>query len=189
MKVLLHICCGPCTIYPLRILREEGHEVTGLFYNPNIHPFSEYEKRKDTLQTLGEMTGLPLIIDETYPIEHFFSATAPDLKNRCLSCYRLRLEYTARTALELGFDAFTSTLLYSRYQNHQAIMETAAEAAARWDAKFLYRDFRTGWKEGIDLSRAMGLYRQKYCGCLFSEKERFKTSNKCGKDATPKPQK
>ncbi|HOJ52725.1 MAG TPA: epoxyqueuosine reductase QueH [Syntrophales bacterium] len=173
MKILLHICCGPCAIYPLKVLREEGCEVTGLFYNPNIHPYAEFEKRRLALASLGEIEHLPLIIDAAYPIEVYFAQVMSNLEERCLTCYRIRLDYTASMAHQLKFDAFTSTLLYSKYQKHEAIKEIGRSAAAKWGTEFVYRDFRGGWKEGIEKSKAMGLYRQKYCGCLFSEKERF----------------
>jgi len=173
MNVLLHICCAPCTIYPLEVLRAEGHKITGLFYNPNIHPYSEFDKRKAAVETLGGIEYLPLIINHTYPIEHYFKEAMANFEERCLSCYRIRLNYTAKIAKEYRFDAFTSTLLYSKYQQHSAIKEAGEREAAAYAIPFLYRDFRVGWREGIEKSRAMGLYRQKYCGCLFSEKERF----------------
>ncbi|MCX7983247.1 MAG: epoxyqueuosine reductase QueH [Syntrophales bacterium] len=173
MKILLHICCAPCAIYPVRILREEGHEVIGLFYNPNIHPYSEYAKRRDTLEAWCQMENLPLIIDHTYPMESFLKQVVNNLGERCTACYSIRLNHTAMLAKKMGFDVFTSTLLYSKYQKHDIIIETAEMAAQRWGPRLLYRDFRAGWKEGVVKSRTLGLYRQKYCGCLFSEKERF----------------
>ncbi len=173
MNVLLHICCGPCAIYPLRLLREEGGNVSGLFFNPNIHPYTEYEKRRSTLVTWANREDLPLIVDDTYPLELFFTRALEDISQRCLACYKLRLDYTAQIAKEHRFDAFTSTLLYSKFQRHDAIKEIAGQLASRYGIDFLYRDFRQGWKEGIEKSRAMGLYRQQYCGCIFSEQERF----------------
>jgi len=173
MNVLLHICCGPCTIYPLRVLREEQHDITGLFFNPNIHPFQEYERRRATLMCFGEREQLPIMVDDTYPLELFLSRTLANIQNRCQACYELRLDYTVQIAQTHRFDAFTTTLLYSKFQRHEVIKEVAESLAVRYGIPFLYRDFRRGWKEGVEQSRAMGLYRQQYCGCLFSERERF----------------
>ena len=173
MRVLLHICCAPCTIFPLTALRGEGHEVGGFFYNPNIHPYSEYEKRLDTLRGYAAETALDVIISEGYPIELFFRGVSFREEERCGSCYRLRLEQTAAAAGERGFDAFSTTLLYSKYQKHDLIREAAEEVSLKTGVLFLYRDFRQGWQQGVDVSREMNMYRQKYCGCIYSERERF----------------
>ena len=173
MKVLLHICCAPCAIYPLRILREEGHEVMGLYYNPNIHPYLEYQKRLDTLRDYAENTDLKLIVPDDYPLEEFLRNTAFRETTRCRYCYYLRLSYTAAIARRGRFDSFTSTLLYSKFQAHDLLKEMGEDLAGDRVPHFLYRDFRTGWKEGIEESKTLGMYRQQYCGCIFSEKERF----------------
>ena len=173
MKILLHICCGPCSIYPLRVLREGGDEVCGLFYNPNIHPYAEYRKRLDVIETYAGREGLEIIREEAYPLEDFFRQTVFREEQRCLACYRLRLSQAARIAAKGRFDAFTSTLLYSRYQKHDFIREIGEEAAGRHRVPFLYRDFREGWTEGVRVSKELGMYRQAYCGCVYSEKERF----------------
>ncbi len=173
MNLLLHICCAPCAIYPLQALKDEGHQVTGFFYNPNIHPFIEYRKRLDTLLNFAEGIDLPLIHSEDYPLEDFMRMVTFRETLRCEPCYHLRLGRTAGTAREKGFDGFTSTLFYSKYQQHQS-MKTIAEALSiETDTIFYYRDFRTGWKEGITESRNLGMYRQQYCGCLYSERERY----------------
>lgn len=173
MKVLLHICCAPCTIYPLKVLRREGHEVKGFFYNPNIHPYTEFVRRKEALATFSQLTLLPLTVDEGYDLERFLEAALPLGKDRCLACYRLRLNRAFEKAVEERAEAVTTTLLYSRYQRHEAIAAIAEELSARHRVPFLYEDFRSGWKEGQDESRRLGLYRQKYCGCIFSEYERM----------------
>ena len=173
MKILLHICCAPCTIYPLEVLRKEARQVKGLFFNPNIHPYLEYKKRFDTVREYTVREGLEVNLAEGYPMEDFLRNTVALGKDRCSYCYRVRLRHTAEQARKGLFDAFTTTLLYSRYQKHDLIRATAEDAAREFNIPFYYRDFRTGWEEGVRLSKEMGLYRQKYCGCIFSEKERF----------------
>lgn len=170
---MLHICCGPCVIYPLRILREEGDDVCGYFSNPNIHPYLEYKRRLDTLDAYAGQERLPLVREEGYPVEGFLRQVAFREEDRCRHCYQMRLEKTAQAAKAGGFDAFTTTLLYSRYQKHDLIRGTAEAVARRCDIPFLYRDFREGWAEGVRMAKALEMYRQPYCGCLYSEKERY----------------
>lgn len=173
MKVLLHICCAPCTIYPLQILRNEEVMVTGYFYNPNIHPFREYEKRKDTLKEFSRISRLDVVYNDRNDLELFLNRTRPWGSDRCRVCYVIRLESAAQEAKALGFDAFTTTLLYSRFQKHDWIQKVGQEMGDRFNIPFLYRDFRSGWNEGVLKSKELGLYRQPYCGCIFSERERF----------------
>ncbi|MDA8124523.1 MAG: epoxyqueuosine reductase QueH [Deltaproteobacteria bacterium] len=173
MKILLHICCAPCTIYPLRILREGGDEVSGLYYNPNIHPYMEYRRRWEALEPYAEREGLSVIREEGYPLETFLRQVAFREEARCQSCYELRLKNTARLAAQRGFDAFTSTLLYSRFQKHDLIRSVGEAVARAQGIAFLYRDFRDGWSEGVRISKELGMYRQPYCGCIYSEKERY----------------
>ena len=172
MKILLHICCAPCTIYPLRKLRLEGHQVTGYFDNPNIHPLPEYLKRLDTLMEYAGQEELPLILADEYEPEVFMRAVAFREHNRCGACYRLRMSRTARRAHREGFEGFTSTLFYSVYQDHGLLTDIAEGCAKDEGLRLACHDFREGWKEGVSLSRKMGMYRQRYCGCLYSEKER-----------------
>jgi epoxyqueuosine reductase len=176
LNILLHICCGPCTIYPLRILREEGHEVCGYFYNPNIHPYLEYKKRLDTLAVYAGREGFRIMREEGYPLEGFLRQIVFREGDRCRHCYRLRLVKTAQIAKGGGFGAFTTTLLYSRYQKHDLIRSIGEEVAEEYNIPFLYRDFREGWSEGVKISKALGLYRQPYCGCIYSEKARYCTT-------------
>lgn len=173
LKILLHSCCGPCTIYPLRILREKGHDISGLFYNPNIHPYQEYARRRDTLTDFASQEGLPLIGKEGYGLEIFLRQVAFREEERCGICYRIRLAYTARIARREGFDAFSTTLLYSRYQKHDLIREVAGSVAEAEGIDFFYQDFRIGWSEGVRVSKERQMYRQFYCGCIYSEKERY----------------
>ncbi len=183
MKVLLHICCGPCTVYPLRALRDEGADVTGFFHNPNIHPYTEFRKRQEALVQYSRVALLPLIMDETYDIAAFLRAALAAGEDRCLACYTTRLTAAFEKAAELHADAVTTTLLYSIYQKHEVIAEVASELSARYGISFLYRDFRPGWRDGQDEAAKLGIYRQAYCGCIFSEYERFGPKAKGGKGA------
>jgi epoxyqueuosine reductase len=174
MKILLHICCAPCTIYPLGVLRGEGHEVTGFFHNPNIHPYTEFRRRLETVSTFSKVSALPVTIDDSYDVEAFLNAVLPLGKDRCLGCYSMRLERTFKEAVEQRLDAVSATLLYSKYQRHDEIVRIAQRLSDEHGVPFLHRDFRAGWKEGQNESLRLGLYRQQYCGCILSEQERFK---------------
>ena len=173
MKLLMHICCGPCTIYPLKELRMHGHDVTGLFYNPNIHPYLEYSRRKQTLQDYAEKILLKVIWPEGYLLEEFLRQVATRPEERCVFCLTSRLQYAAHQAKNNNFDAFTSTLLYSRFQKHDLIREIGHALSRQLDIAFYYEDFRSGWNEGVRISKELEMYRQPYCGCIYSEKERF----------------
>lgn len=173
MKILLHTCCAPCLVHPYEDLVSEGHDVTALFYNPNIHPHSEYLRRLDAFRTYTGDNGIKMLLREDPDgMEDWFRAVAYREASRCTVCFGKRLEETARMAREKGFDAFSTTLLYSRFQNHELLRDIAGNASAKFDIPFHYRDWRTGWNKGVKKYRAVGLYRQKYCGCIYSEKER-----------------
>ncbi|WP_459946827.1 epoxyqueuosine reductase QueH [Desulfocastanea catecholica] len=176
MKVLLHVCCGPCTIYPLSALREKGLEVTGHFFNPNIHPFKEFKQRLSTLKDYADNTNLPLILDPHYGLTEFVRQVAFHEAERCDICYHIRLEKTAAVAREMAFDAFSTTLLYSKYQRHADLISLCEELSTSHDIPFYYEDFRIGWQQGIDVSKELGMYRQPYCGCVYSEQERYDKS-------------
>jgi len=173
MKVLLHICCAPCSIYVLRQLRNEGADVLGYFYNPNIHPYREFQRRLATLEDYAKTSLLPLFIDKEYCLEDFLRGALDYGKDRCLFCYRMRLERVFKKAVQSGYDGVTTTLLYSKYQRHDDIKSLGKEMAHNTGISFIYNDFRVGWKEGIEESKRLNMYRQPYCGCIFSEKERF----------------
>lgn len=173
MRVLLHTCCGPCSLYPLHTLRSSGHQVTGFFYNHNIHPYQEYSRRLTTLLEMAEKEDMPVIVRDEYDLEGFLANVALQPEQRCGYCYASRLRAAAETASKQGFEAFTASLLYSRYQQHEKIMELGEEAGREFGVTFLYQDFRPGWQEGIRLSKELGLYRQQYCGCIYSEKDRY----------------
>ena len=140
MKTLMHICCAPCANRPIAALREEGIELAGFWYNPNIQ---------------------------------FVQHVADNIDGRCAYCYRVRMEETARYAAEHGFDSFTTSLLISPYQNHEAICAVARAMGGEYGVEFLYRDFRPLFREGQQFARDHGFYMQKYCGCVFSEEDRY----------------
>lgn len=176
MKILLHICCGPCALYPLLFLGKKGFSVSAYFYNPNIHPFKEFRKRLVTADEYLKNHGVPAIIDKNYGLKYFLRSVVHHEENRCRFCYSDRLEKTVQTAKDNNFDAFTSTLLYSKYQNHKQIIEICENLAEQYSISFFYHDFREGWQQGIDISKELSLYRQPYCGCIYSEWERYDKS-------------
>lgn len=173
MRLLLHICCAPCSIYPLRVLREQAWEVQGYFFNPNIHPYQEYTRRLTTLQDYAAQIGLPLLVAAGYELEEFLRRVVYRERDRCRFCYAWRLEQAARVAKEMGATAYTSTLLYSRFQRHDLIRDLGLQIGREAGVDFYYEDFRAGWREGVDTSKKLGMYRQQYCGCIYSEKERY----------------
>lgn len=176
MRLLLHICCGPCLLFPLKRLKDNGLLFKGFFYNPNIHPYMEYERRIEALQAVARLHDLSIIYSEKgYGLRFWLQSVAGnmDFGVRCLKCYEMRLLETAVKAKEMGFTHFSSTLLYSRYQNHEAICSIAQDVAQKTGVEFYYEDFREGWQEGQDIARGLGIYRQSYCGCILSEEERY----------------
>ena len=173
MKLLMHICCAPCANMPIDALRAEGVELTGYWYNPNIHPFTEYRARRNCLQEYAKTIDLPLLVRDDYGLRPFVREVAEDIAGRCVKCYEMRLFEAARAAKEGGFDAFTSSLFISPYQNHELLRQTAQAAAEAYGVEFLYRDFRPYFRAGQDFAREHGFYMQKYCGCIFSEEERY----------------
>ncbi|HEO63982.1 MAG TPA: epoxyqueuosine reductase QueH [Candidatus Omnitrophica bacterium] len=173
MKILLHICCGPCALYCVKSLREKGNEVEGLFYNPNIHPVSEYMARRDALKVAAEAVNLDVHYHRELQFEDFFRKVAlHEDSSRCPLCWELRLKQTAEFAQRNDFEAFTTTLLISPYQDQKKINEMGSELAEKYSVKFLSENFRRGFNESHKMSKEMGLYHQKYCGCVYSERER-----------------
>ena len=172
MKTLLHICCAPCSIACIEQLRGEGIQPTGFWYNPNIHPYTEYRSRKNALVGYAQLIGLELIQAGQYGLREFLRGI-PSFDERCGFCYECRLEQTARCAAERGYDCFSTTLLISPYQRHDLLRETGERMARRYGVAFLYRDFRPRFREGQEKARALELYMQKYCGGIFSEEERY----------------
>lgn len=172
-RLLLHACCGPCLLEPLDALSAEADAVTVAFANPNIHPAEEYERRRDTLQAYAEQAGVD-VVELPYDRDAWDAQVAPLAsagEARCRACYRLRLTMAARFAAENGFDALATTLTVSPYQHHDAIREEGRRAAAEAGIEWLDRDFRDRYSDATIRSRELGMYRQNYCGCVFSQVE------------------
>lgn len=170
----MHTCCAPCSVYCIDSLRAEGVEPTIFWYNPNIHPYTEYKARRDCLKDYAGTINAKLIIKEDYGLDEFCQNVIGNINNRCVNyCYPKRLGETVRYAAENGFDAFTTTLLVSPYQKHEELKKVCERLAKESGLKFVYRDFRVGFRDGQAKAREAGLYMQKYCGCIFSEEERY----------------
>lgn len=172
-NVLLHCCCAPCSLSCIEPLRGEGIEPTAFWYNPNIHPWKEYQARRDCLLEYVPSIGMEVRVREDYGLREFVCQVANDIDHRCKYCYEHRLEGTARYAAEHGFAAFTTTLLASLYQDHDGIAAAAKRYAEQYRVEFLYRDFRSNFRAGNQKARELGFYMQKYCGCVFSEADRY----------------
>ncbi|NQT46590.1 MAG: epoxyqueuosine reductase QueH [Candidatus Omnitrophica bacterium] len=176
MKLLMHICCAPCAIYPINTLKGRVCDsITGFYFNPNIHPREEYDKRRLALEYYSMEIQTKVVYPE-YNTQPYFDRIAGNEESdaRCSHCWRMRLEATAGHAKEEGFDAFTTTLLISPYQQHDIIKRIAQEVSHETGVGFLYHDFREGFKKSQQVAREKGLYRQKYCGCDFSMSEKTK---------------
>jgi len=202
MKILFHICCGNCALYPVKLLRAEGHDFTGFWYNPNIQPFDEYQLRLASLKKLSDEWHIDIFYDEQYRPEEFFESVTGNVKSpltplfqrgedsippltkgdkggfsqpaheRCKFCYTLRLEKAAAKARDEGFEAFSTTLLISPYQDFEQITVTGKKLADKYNIHFYMQDFRPYFRDAMSFAKELGLYRQKYCGCLFSKQER-----------------
>ena len=173
MKVLMHVCCGPCSIYPVKTLREDGAEVMGFFYRHNIHPYTECLKRQETLQNYADRINLRVIYQEGYDLEGFIQNIVYREKDRCRHCYHDRLRSTALLAKRGKFDYFSSTLLYSKFQKQELVRSIGESIGNSVGISFYYHDFRQGWKKGVEASKRLAIYRQQYCGCIYREKERY----------------
>lgn len=175
MKVLMHTCCAPCSVYCIEALQKENIDITTYWYNPNIHPYTEYKARRDCFKDYMESINIPYIINENYGLREFTKNVIDDLENRCVNyCYKSRIEVAVKYAKEQGYDAFTSTLFVSPYQKHDELKRICEELSEKYKIPFLYRDFRVGFREGQNKARELGLYMQKYCGCIFSEEDRYR---------------
>ena len=174
MKTLMHTCCAPCSVSCIRQLRSEGIEPVSYWFNPNIHPYQEYKARRDTLMTYAPAIGMELIVQEDYGLREFCRLMAEDLDHRCGKCYRLRLEQTARYAAAHGFEWFCTTLSISPMKDPIRINALGQELGEKYNVCFLPSEFRKkdGYKRSLQLSAEYGLYRQDYCGCVFSKQER-----------------
>lgn len=179
MKLLLHTCCAPCLIYPLERLRDEGFAVAGFFYNPNVHPFSEYKNRKQAVDNFSKVAKINIDYPEYNPAEFFQAVNQKEASpERCCICWSLRLKKTAQIAKDQGFDFFSTTLLVSPYQDLEKLKIIGNDSAQDAGIKFYFEDFRPGFKKAHDEAKAKDIYCQKYCGCVYSEIERCRKSAK-----------
>ena len=183
MKLLMHACCAPCSVFCVDMLRQEKIEPTLYWYNPNIHPYIEYKARRDTLEKYSEIEKVNTIFEEKYGLDDFCKEAVKDLNGRCIKyCYPVRLRKTFEYAKQNGYDTVTTTLLYSIYQKHDYIKKLCEDLSKEYEIDFLYKDFRIGFWKGHDKAKNLELYMQKYCGCIFSEESRYNNPN------PPKPE-
>ncbi|RLF61355.1 MAG: hypothetical protein DRN25_00495 [Thermoplasmata archaeon] len=178
MRILLHTCCAPCSTYVVELLRKK-YEIVAYFYNPNIHPKLEYELRLENMIRLAEIYDIQLIVGE-YDVKSWFDAIRglegeKEGGRRCRKCFELRLKETANLAKELGIGIFATTLTVSPHKNAQTINLVGREISDKYNIEFLEADFKKkdGFKKSVELSRKLGLYRQDYCGCIYSIRERI----------------
>lgn len=184
MKLLMHICCANCALYPLTVIKQRGIDVNGLWFNPNIHPYTEYKNRLDAVRKLESICNSDNIILPTgrgdfqieyidyYGLKEYLRNVVGNEENRCEYCYTVRLERTAKRAKEINADAFTTSLLVSPYQKFDMIVDIGKMMQERYSIEFYIEDFRKGFNKGRRMSKELELYRQKYCGCIYSEMER-----------------
>ncbi len=172
MKLLLHMCCAPCSTYPIKYMREQAIDIDGIFFNPNIHPIDEFERRKNTVKQYSEMINLNVEYLDDY-MEDTWKTYDNQNDDRCTMCYTIRLDKVAKTAKEKGYDAFSTSLLVSPYQKHDLIKQLGERFAKKYNIAFYYYDFRPFFREGQTIAKEMNLYRQKYCGCIISYNERL----------------
>jgi hypothetical protein len=159
-------------IYPYKVITEKGFKPLAFFYNPNIHPYAEYKKRKESLQILQEKENIPVYYYPDYDIHNYFRAVDNHEQEpqRCIRCWRLRLDKTAKFAKENNFDYFTTTLTVSPYQDLQLIKKVGEEVAEKNRINFYFENFRPGYQKAYQKAKDMGLYHQRYCGCVYSER-------------------
>ncbi len=169
----MHICCSNCAVYPVSTLKDRGINITGFWFNPNIHPFTEYKNRLASLKTLERLWLMELEYKDEYGLTEFVRNVAGKESGRCEYCYTVRLEETAKKAKELNADAFTSSLLVSPYQKFNLLMDIGKMLEGKYSVEFMAEDFRSGFRKGRSEAKELGLYSQKYCGCIYSEMERY----------------
>lgn len=208
MKLLLHACCGPCTIEPLRLLLADGHDITIAYANSNIQPRDEYEHRLAVLQKFAQDQGIE-VVEGVYDVQSWRDATDPFAPedpahpdrevraNRCRACYALRLREAAAYAQANGFEALGTTLAVSPYQYSETVHEELVRATEEHGLVPVWQDYRPYYPQATRESRALGMYRQNYCGCLYSiaeareeraEAKRKRAAEKARRDAELAPQ-
>jgi predicted adenine nucleotide alpha hydrolase (AANH) superfamily ATPase len=182
MKLLFHACCAPCSTGCLAALGEEGIEPVLYWYNPNIHPYTEYRARRDCLRRVAKEKELQVMEEDEYDLRGFLEGVYKANEGfqgdagsgRCVFCYRLRLEKAAAFAAANNFEAFSTSLLISPYQDHRILKTAGEEFGAKYGVAFYYQDFRPHFHESQRIARDGDFYMQKYCGCVFSEEERYR---------------
>ena len=172
MKLLLHCCCSVCSIETIKAF-EKNSEITLFWFNPNIHPYTEYKNRLNSLEKYKDFLNLKLIVEDFYGLRFFIKGLNNNFKDRCFFCYYIRLKKTAEVAKKNGFSYFSTTLTFSPFQNHELIKKAAEEVFKEFNVLFLYKDLTGVFKKGINTAKKTGHYMQKYCGCIFSEEERY----------------
>ena len=172
-SVLIHSCCAHCAAYTVGYWRQQGYGVSALWYNPNIHPYTEHQCRLEAMKSLAQDMNVPLIVTEGYDIIDYFRKVVGHEAERCQHCFGLRLSKTAELAHQMGFDAFTTTLLISPHQKHDLILEVGNELAWEKELDFLYADLRKRYSDSRRMTKGLNLHRQQYCGCVYSEWERY----------------
>lgn len=159
-------------MYPIKSLIEDGFDVSMYWYNPNIHPEFEWNRRLENLKKVSEHYNLPFFMEDGFMQDYWLSKQyLNEYTSRCLMCYDIRLDKAAKYASENGFDSYTTSLLVSPYQQHDVIADIGRQKGLKYGVDFKYFDFRPGFREGQNMAREIGLYRQKYCGCIFSLEE------------------
>ncbi len=172
-SVLVHSCCAHCAAYTFEHWRRQGFAVSALWYNPNIQPYTEHQHRLEAMKSLAQQMNLPLIITEGYDMIEYFRQVVGHEAQRCQYCFRLRLSKTVDIARQMSFDAFTTTLLISPHQKHDLLRDIGQKLAQENGVDFLYADLRQRYSDSRRLSKPLNLYRQQYCGCIYSEWERY----------------
>jgi predicted adenine nucleotide alpha hydrolase (AANH) superfamily ATPase len=176
-SIFLHVCCAHCAAYTVEYWRQRGYEVAAYFYNPNIHPFTEHQSRLEAVKSLAQEMKFSLLVADGYDMVEYFRLVVGNEADRCRYCFRLRLTKTAQVAKQSGFSKFSSTLLISPHQKHEQIKETGDKAAGDTGIEFLYADLRKRFSDSRHITKPMNLYRQQYCGCVYSEWERYTDSH------------
>ncbi|MFC1968893.1 epoxyqueuosine reductase QueH [Chloroflexota bacterium] len=172
-SLLVHCCCAHCAAYTVDYWRGQGYEVGALWYNPNIHPYMEHQRRLEAMQEYARGADLPLSVVDGYDIIDYFRRVVGNEAQRCKHCFELRLSKTVEVAADGGFDAFTTTLLISPHQKHDLIREVGSQVSESSGGDFLYADLRKRYSDSRHITKELGIYRQQYCGCVYSEWERY----------------
>lgn len=178
MKLLLHICCAVCACALVEKFRQVDIQIEGYFYNPNIHPYLEFQKRLRAVEVFADQDKLTVHYERSYGLREFLRQIVGEEDNRCPLCYEMRLKKTAQFAREQGFDAFTSTLIISPQQKQELIKTIGNDIALETGIKFYYEPVTDLYDRTKELARKRMLYRQQYCGCIYSEYERYRRNGR-----------